>query len=208
MKEINFPYEKLPREQITQSVARLLNDQAVVGWYQGRMEWGPRALGHRSILADPTKAENRDRVNLKIKFRESFRPFAPSIPEEDAKLYFNFAKKSPFMLFTAPVLPEKRVIPAVTHIDGSARFQTVGKDINPLYYDLHKEFEKLSGVPVLINTSFNVRGEPIVCAPRDAVSCFMRTDMDYLMIGSYLISKEKVRHRTGEELWKKSFESD
>lgn len=208
LEEMDFPYEKLPPEKIAGTAARLIYNQAVLGWFQGRMEWGPRALGHRSILADPTKAENRDKVNLKIKFRESFRPFAPSVTEEDAGRYFDFPKKSPFMLFTAPVFPDKRIIPAVTHIDGSARFQTVSKDTDSLYHDLHKEFEKLSGAPVLINTSFNVRGEPIVCSPADAVSCFMRTDMDYLIIGPYLISKEKVRHRTGEDMWKKSFESD
>jgi carbamoyltransferase len=188
------PYERLERPQLLERTAKQIEDQKVVGWFQGRMEFGPRALGSRSILADPRVAENRDRVNLKIKFRESFRPFAPVALLERAPDYFDLRAPDPYMLFVSDVLPDKRVIPAVTHVDGSARLQTVERDVNPLYYDLIAAFEKRTGTPVLINTSFNVRGEPIVCSPEDAYSCFLRTDMDVLVMGRTTMEKIEGRH--------------
>jgi carbamoyltransferase len=188
----NVSYMQCPREQLLQETARRIADQKVVGWFQGRMEFGPRALGNRSILADARNARNQSIVNLKIKFRESFRPFAPTILEERTNEYFEFDRPSPFMLFVANVRPDRRTIPAVTHVDGSARLQTISRNQNPLYYDLIAEFEHQTGCPVIINTSFNVRGEPIVCTPQDAWKCFMRTEMDVLVMGSYIIEKGKL----------------
>ncbi len=182
------PYEQPDR--ITQRVAELLADGAVIGWFQGRMEWGPRALGARSILADPRRESMKDVVNRCIKHREGFRPFAPSIIAEQASQYVDAAHPSPFMLFVAPVQPGKqREIPAVTHIDGSARWQTVTQEDNPQFWELLDEFKRLTGIPVLLNTSFNVNGEPIVCTPLDAIRCFFGSGLDYLAVGSYLISK-------------------
>jgi carbamoyltransferase len=183
---------RMERSDILLRTAKLLDQQNVIGWFQGRMEFGPRALGNRSILADPRNKENWQRVNLKIKFRESFRPFAPAVLEDRTSEYFEFDRPSPYMLFTAQVRDNRTDIPAVTHVDGSARLQTVSRRENELFYDLLKEFEKLTGCPVLINTSFNVRGEPIVCSPQDAFNCFMNTEMDYLILGSYLIDKKAV----------------
>jgi carbamoyltransferase len=157
------------------------------------MEFGPRSLGARSILADARNPENYSRVNLKIKFRESFRPFAPTVLLERMTDYFEFDRPSPHMLFVAQVKPDRRTIPAVTHVDGSARLQTVVRDDHPMFYDLISEFEKLTGCPVVINTSFNVRGEPIVCTPLDAVKCFFRTDMDYLILGSFILDKRRIK---------------
>jgi carbamoyltransferase len=169
---------------VERETARLLADGHVVGWYQGRMEWGPRALGNRSILADPRRAEMKDIINRKIKFREPYRPFAPSVIEERAGDYFHSAGASPFMTVVCRVRDEKRsVIPAVTHVDGTARIQTVSRTHNPRYWTLLREFDALTGVPVLLNTSFNVKGEPIVCTPADAVACFLKTDLDYLVLG-------------------------
>ena len=185
-----IPYVPLDRAELLRRVAQLIADQQVVGWFQGRMEFGPRALGNRSILADARNAENRDRVNLKIKFRESFRPFAPAILKERCKEYFELDAESPFMLLVAQVRPDHRVIPSVTHVDGSARVQTVDRESNPLFYDLIQAFDALTGVPVLINTSFNVRGEPIVNTPDDAYLCFMRTQMDALVCGPFLMLKK------------------
>jgi predicted NodU family carbamoyl transferase len=156
------------------------------------MEFGPRALGNRSILADPRSAGMKDRINEKVKNRESFRPFAPAVPVEYAEEYFEMEglAESPFMLFTVPVRPEKRgVIPAVTHVDGSARLQTVTQGVNPRFWELLQEFRKLTGVPVLLNTSFNVRTEPIVCSPDDALSCFLSTNIDCLALGDFLVVK-------------------
>jgi carbamoyltransferase len=180
------------RNELLRETARLIAEQNVVGWFQGRMEWGPRALGNRSILADARNPENRTKVNLKIKFRESFRPFAPAVLLERSPEYFDLDRPSPYMLLTAQVRENKRQIPAVTHVDGSARLQTVARDENELFYDLLREFERQTGCPVLINTSFNVRGEPIVCTPHDAFKCFMRTDMDYLVLGNSLLDKKKM----------------
>jgi len=175
------------------------------------MEFGPRALGARSIIGDARSEEMQTLLNLKIKFRESFRPFAPSVLEENAKDYFDLDTASPYMLLVAPVseqriVNESRIIereglerlkirrssvPAITHVDYSARVQTVNKDTNPVYYNIIKEFYRLSGCPVIINTSFNIRGEPIVCSPADAYRCFMCTNMDFLVIGTYVFDKEK-----------------
>jgi carbamoyltransferase len=192
--------------------ARLLADGHIVGWFQGRMELGPRALGNRSILGDPRHADMQKRLNLKIKFREGFRPFAPSVLAEDAGTYFGLNESSPYMLLTAPVVPELRnptpandetrplferlyhlrsTIPAVTHVDFSARVQTVHRHTNQRYWKLIRAFKSLTGIGLVVNTSFNVRGEPIVCDPEDAYRCFMSTDMDYLVIGDFLFEKSR-----------------
>ena len=179
-------YEKLERIELLKKVAQLIADGNIVGWYQGKMEWGPRALGCRSILADPRKAEMKDILNEKIKHRESFRPFAPSILEEYVSEYFEIDRSSPYMLIVVPVKkPEK--IPAVTHVDGTGRLQTVNKDANPLYYDLISEFYKITGIPVIINTSMNVMGEPIVNTPEQAYQMIVKTDMDCIEMGNNLI---------------------
>ena len=179
-------YKFLETNDLLVSTAKLLSEDNVVGWYQGKMEWGPRALGNRSILADPRNAEMKDILNEKIKHRESFRPFAPSILEEYTFEYFNINVQSPYMLLVAPVKkPEK--IPAVTHVDGTGRIQTVSKYINPLYYSLINEFYKITGVPVLVNTSMNVRGEPIVNTPEQAYNMIIKTDMDYIVLGNYIV---------------------
>jgi carbamoyltransferase len=179
-------YEKLERIELLKKTAQLIADGNIVGWYQGKMEWGPRALGCRSILADPRKAEMKDILNEKIKHRESFRPFAPSILEEYVSEYFEIDVSSPYMLIVAPVKkPEK--IPAVTHVDGTGRLQTVNKDANPLYYDLISEFYKITGIPVIINTSMNVMGEPIVNTPEQAYQMIVKTDMDCIAMGNNLI---------------------
>ena len=154
------------------------------------MEFGPRALGNRSIIADARNKENWQKVNLKIKFRESFRPFAPTVLEEDVSEYFDLDRESPYMLLVADVLPDKRdLIPAVTHVDGSARIQTISEKQNPKYYNLIKAFKEKTGCAVIINTSFNVRGEPIVESPQDALNCFLNTHMDYLVMGNILLEK-------------------
>jgi carbamoyltransferase len=169
--------------------AEQLAEGKIVGWFQGRMEWGARALGNRSILADPRRPDMREIINTKIKFREKFRPFAPSILEEALDEYFVGAVPDPFMIQVYPVRPEKRkVIPAVTHVDGSGRLQTVNRQTNPLYWQLLKAFDKLTGVPVLLNTSFN-ENEPIVHTPAEALDCFLRTQMDVLVMGTYVVEK-------------------
>ena len=186
MNKIHHKY--LETDSLLETTAQLIAEGNVVGWYQGKMEWGPRALGNRSILADPRNAEMKYTLNEKIKHRESFRPFAPCILEEHLSEYFDIDIPSPYMLFVAPVKkPEK--IPAVTHVDGTGRLQTVSKDTNPLYYDLIKEFYKITDVPVLINTSMNVRGEPIVNTLEQAYNMIIKTDMDYLVMGNYNIKK-------------------
>ena len=181
-------YEKLERIELLEKTARLIADGNIVGWYQGKMEWGPRALGSRSILADPRKVEMKDILNEKIKHRESFRPFAPSILEEYVTEYFEIDRTSPYMLMVAPV-KKPQDIPAVTHVDGTGRLQTVHREANPLYYDLIKEFHKITGVPVIINTSMNVMGEPIVNTPKEAYNMIKKTDMDFIIIGNYLVKK-------------------
>ncbi|MBO87636.1 MAG: hypothetical protein CL927_19980 [Deltaproteobacteria bacterium] len=188
-------YHRLERAELLRRTAELIDQAHVVGWYQGRLEWGPRALGHRSILGDPRNPEMRDTINLKIKMREGFRPFAPSCLEEDASKYFDLDRPSPYMLLVAPVREEVRsgplALPAITHVDGSARIQTVRQDQDALYYGLLSEFKKQTGCPVLVNTSMNVRGEPIVNTPEDAYRCFMRTGMDALVCGPFLLLKSE-----------------
>ncbi|MCU0242852.1 MAG: hypothetical protein MUF51_10570, partial [Vicinamibacteria bacterium] len=205
---VKAPYRRLDDRELVQATARLLTENNVIGWFQGRMEFGPRALGGRSILADPRDAKMRDTLNLKIKFREGFRPFAPSTLADKSAEWFEIDCESPYMLLVAPVRESKRVIPAVTHVDHSARIQTVRRDQNPLYYDLIAEFERLTGVPVIINTSFNVRGEPIVCTPHDAYLCFMRTNMDHLVMGHYLLDKTKQPALREDKDWRTEFELD
>ena len=191
LEENNIDYEYLQREQLLQNTAKLISDGSIVGWYQGKMEWGPRALGNRSILADPRDAKMKDILNEKIKHRESFRPFAPSILEEYASEYFDIGITSPYMLLVVPVKkPEK--IPAVTHVDGTGRLQTVSKDTNPLYYDLINRFYAITGLPVIVNTSMNVMGEPIVTTPEEAFRMWARTEMDSLVLGNYLISENAM----------------
>ena len=180
----NISYESLDRESLLKKTAKLISEDKIVGWYQGKMEWGPRALGNRSILANPQNPKMKDILNEKIKHRESFRPFAPAIMEEFSSQYFELKIPSPYMLLVSPVkLPEK--IPAVTHVDGTGRLQTVSKDSNPLFYDLIREFYNITKIPVVINTSMNVMGEPIVNTPEQAYQMIMKTDMDYLVMGNY-----------------------
>lgn len=181
-------YEKLDSQNLLQKTAQLIADGNIVGWYQGKMEWGPRALGCRSILADPRKAEMKDTLNEKIKHRETFRPFAPSILEEHASEYFDIDRISPYMLMVAPVKRPKD-IPAVTHVDGTGRLQTINRNANTLYYDLISEFYKITGIPVVINTSMNVMGEPIVNTPEQAYDMIVKTDMDCIVMGNYLVRK-------------------
>jgi carbamoyltransferase len=179
-------------ETPTRDIANLLMNDAVVGWFQGRMEFGPRALGARSILASPLHASMQTKLN-EIKDREDFRPVAPAVLEEEADRWFVDAGASPFMLFVYKVREEKKErIPAVVHIDGTARIQTVNRLQHEAYYDVISEFQRLSGVPLLINTSFNTRGKPIVCSPRDAVECFYTSPLDALAIGSFLLKKPGV----------------
>ncbi len=172
------------------------------------MEFGPRALGGRSILADPRDPKMRDTLNMKIKFREGFRPFAPSVLADQASDWFEIDCDSPYMLLVAQVREGKRVIPSVTHVDNSARLQTVTRAESPLYYDLIAEFGRLTGVPVVINTSFNVRGEPIVCTPHDAYLCFMRTNMDYLVLGHHLLDKKEQAPLREDVDWRSLYELD
>ena len=184
-------YTELNEKEISKTAAKLINDSNVIGWFQEGMEWGPRALGARSILSNPTNKEMQAILNLKVKHREKFRPFAPVVSEEDASTYFDSEGKVPYMLFVRPIKKKyHKIIPAVTHVDGTGRLQTINKKQNERYYDVIKEFEKLSGYPILINTSFNIRGEPIVCAPYDAYRCMMGTGIDYLIMGKFLIARE------------------
>lgn len=214
---------------LANEVASLLDRGAVVGWVQGRMEFGPRALGARSILGDPRNEEMQKKLNLKIKYRESFRPFAPSVLAEDAKAYFEMENDSPYMLIVQPVQENRREslptgyadfdlrkklyykrsdLPAITHIDFSARIQTVHQETNPRYHELISAFKELTGCSVLVNTSFNVRGEPIVCTPDDAYRCFMRTEMDYLVVNNHLFKKQEQPKWQDKDNWKETFVLD
>jgi carbamoyltransferase len=215
--------------QLCQHVAKKLAEGNVVGWMQGRMEFGPRALGGRSILGDPRNEEMQKKLNVKIKYRESFRPFAPSVLAEECKEYFDHDSVSPYMLLVQPVSEKRRRplpqdyhsyslkdklyhlrsdMPAITHIDYSARIQTVHKETNPKYYELVSEFKKLTGYGVIVNTSFNVRGEPIICTPEDAYRCFMRTEMDYLVVGNYVFEKKLQPAWLEKDNWKEEFTLD
>jgi carbamoyltransferase len=211
---------------LARRIAELIEQGYVIGWFQGRMEFGPRALGNRSILGDARNKEMQKKLNLKIKYRESFRPFAPSVLQEDMEEYFNLTAKSPYMLFVAGLknsrlkpVPEnykqmslldrlytkRSDLPAITHIDFSARIQSVDKNTNPKFWELLSAFKKTTGYSVLVNTSFNVRGEPIVCTPEDAYRCFMRTEMDFLVMGNFLLSKAEQNEWIPEDHWKKDF---
>jgi len=201
-------YRTLSDQELLAVTARLLSEQNVVGWFQGRMEFGPRALGGRSILADPRDPRMRDTLNMKIKFREGFRPFAPSVLADKAGEWFDIDCDSPYMLLVAQVREGRRCIPSVTHVDNSARLQTVTREEAPLYYDLIQEFERLTGVPIVINTSFNVRGEPIVCTPHDAYLCFMRTNMDRLVLGHHLLDKKEQPPLREDVDWRSLYELD
>jgi len=186
----NVKYKEMKEGELIERVAELIAKDKIIGWFQGRMEWGPRALGNRSILANPLNPKMKDILNSRVKHREGFRPFAPVVCEDDAKKWFEVPHPVPFMLFVYPVKKDKReLMPSITHVDGSARVQTVTKEQNPRYYNLIKAFGKITGVPVLINTSFNVKGEPIVCTPEHAYRCAMGTGIDYLVLENFLIAK-------------------
>ena len=220
---------KMDETEIISKTAKSLAEEKVIGWHQGRMEFGPRALGARSILADPRSPKTQSVVNLKIKFRESFRPFAPSVLIEHASDYFELDVESPYMLQVASVKKDRRIVmtdreqnffgieklkvprsdvPAITHVDYSARIQTVSKEANPRYHKLLAEFYRITGCPLVVNTSFNVRGEPIVCTPEDAYRCFMRTEIDFLVIGNFFLSKIDQPFWTENEGWREDFELD
>jgi carbamoyltransferase len=224
-----IPYEQLERGALLERVAEELANEKIVGWFNGRMEFGPRALGARSILGDPRSPRMQAQMNLKIKFREGFRPFAPSVLRERVSEYFEIDCDSPYMLLVAPIKAERQIpmtgdhqrlwgidqlnvvrsdIPAVTHIDYSARIQTVSQETNADYYDLLSAFDRLTGCPVLVNTSFNVRGEPIVCTPQDAYRCFMRTHIDVLVLGSFVLTKNQQPEWLETEEWQKEFQLD
>jgi carbamoyltransferase len=182
-------YERLDDAGLFRRTAELIAAEKVVGWVQGRMEFGPRALGSRSILGDARSPKMQSHMNLTIKFRESFRPFAPVVRNERVNDYFELDRESPYMLLVAPV--RKSGLPAVTHVDNSARIQTLKREDNPRFYALMEAFEKLTGCPIMINTSFNVRGEPIVCTPDDAYRCLVNTEMDYLVMGNFVLDRLK-----------------
>jgi len=201
-----IPFKEYSREEMLRLTARLLSEQNIIGWFQGRMEFGPRSLGNRSILADPRKAENKDRVNRKVKYREGFRPFAPSVIWEKAKDYFEIDRESPFMLLTFKV--RSKQIPAVTHVDSTSRLQTVKREENELFYDLLSEFYNLTGCAALLNTSFNLRGEPIVCTPEEAYLSFMRSGMDYLILGNFVLDKKEMTPLKEEYSYEKLFAQD
>jgi carbamoyltransferase len=210
-------------------VAKLISEGNIIGWVQGRMEFGPRALGARSIIGDARNPEMQKKLNLKIKYRESFRPFAPSVLAEDVSDYFSISGVSPYMLLVQDVKEQRRKklpegyhqmnlkdklyylrsdLPAITHIDFSARIQTVHKETNPRYWELISEFKKITGYSVIVNTSFNVRGEPIVCTPEDSYRCFMRTEMDYLVVGDYIFTKTEQPEWKSKDNWKEEFKLD
>ncbi len=226
---VKATYVTLPDDQLFPRVARILADEKVVGWFQGRMEFGPRALGARSIIGDARSKTMQSVMNLKIKYRESFRPFAPSVLAERVGDYFEHDGDSPYMLMVSPIRKELRIpmtpeqdtlfgidklnivrstLPSITHVDYSARLQTVHAETNPRYHRLLQEFEALTGCAVLVNTSFNVRGEPIVCSPEDAYRCFMRTEMDYLVLENQLLAKTDQPARPKDDGWKSEFELD
>jgi carbamoyltransferase len=241
--EQKIPYEEVSAEELPKRVAQIMTEESkrpkledgtppgtnVVGLMQGRMEFGPRALGGRSIIGDSRSRHMQKTMNVAIKFRESFRPFAPSCLAEKVSDWFEQDRESPYMLLVADVLPKHRIpmtpeqeklfgidklnlirsnVPSITHVDYSARIQTVHKDDNRLYHDIIEEFDKLTGVPIVVNTSFNVRGEPIVCNHEDAYRCFMRTHMDYLVLERFILDKTKQPAQGPDSEWKSEFELD
>lgn len=229
LKDAGVVYKELSYAELPEVVSDLILGGNVIGWFQGRLEFGPRALGARSIIADARSPQMQSKMNLKIKYRESFRPFAPTVLREKVSDWFDLDKESPYMLLVAPVKEDKRLstddpghpvegfdrlkqnrslIPAVTHVDDSARVQTIQRDDHPLYYDTIQAFCRKTGCPVIINTSFNVRGEPPVGSPEDAVRCFLRTEMDYLAVGKFLLDKKEQTARANDDNWQKEFELD
>jgi Predicted carbamoyl transferase, NodU family len=228
LKLLGAKYEKFEDKDLIKTVANELKNEKTIGWFQGRMEFGPRALGARSIIADPRSDRMQKQLNLKVKFRESFRPFAPSILREDVNEWFDLNVDSPYMLLVADVKKNIQIpmneqnqklfgidklnikrssIPAVTHVDYSARVQTVHKETNKKYYELLKEFKQITGCPLLVNTSFNVRGEPIVCSVEDSFKCFMGTNLDILVCENFILFKEKQNKSLLQD-YKNKFEKD
>jgi carbamoyltransferase len=229
LKKNKYSYQTLTDAELPEKIADLIAKQKVIGWFQGRMEFGPRALGSRTIIGDARSPEMQKTMNLKIKYRESFRPFAPSVRAENISDYFEIDRESPYMLLVANVQKDKQVkmsdeqksyfgleklnvvrseVPAITHVDYSARIQSVNRKTNPRYHEMITKFNDKYGCPVIVNTSFNVRGEPIVCTPEDAYTCFMRTQMDYLVMGNYLLDKKKQKSLKGDSDWQTEFELD
>ena len=225
----NYPYQILSNENIAEKIADLISEQKVIGWFQGRMEFGPRALGSRSIIGDARSPEMQKTMNLKIKYRESFRPFAPSVRAENISEYFEIDRQSPYMLLVAQVQKNKQLkmtkeqnsyfgldklnvarsgLPAITHVDYSARVQSVNSKTNNRYHLMLTKLYEKYGCPVVVNTSFNVRGEPIVCTPNDAYLCFMRTEMDFLVMNNYLLDKTKQNPLIEDSDWRSRFELD
>ena len=229
LNEIKAPFKTLEDNELFEILAQMIDEGKVIGWFNGPMEFGPRALGGRSIIGDPRNKEMQSLMNLKIKFRESFRPFAPSVLEEDVSSQFEMNVKSPYMLLVSPIKNElckkmsveqqklfgieklnisRSSLPAITHVDYSARVQTVSNKTNPRYYKLIDAFKKKTGCPTIVNTSFNVRGEPIVCTPQDAYRCFMRTEMDVLVLQNQILLKSQQSKFEKDETWKQEFELD
>ena len=229
LKQINAPFHAQNDPELFQELAEELEKGHVIGWFNGPMEFGPRSLGGRSILGDPRNQKMQSVMNLKIKYRESFRPFAPSVLEEDVSNQFEMSTKSPYMLLVAPVKKElcqpmtaeedklfgieklnipRSSLPAITHVDYSARVQTVSRITNPRYHNLIKAFKRKTGCPTIVNTSFNVRGEPIVCTPQDAYRCFMRTEMDVLVLQNQILFKIEQPQVEKNETWMQEFELD
>jgi len=229
LRKKNIPHQRLNGRELPRKVAELIAQEKVIGWFQGRMEFGPRALGARSIIGDARSPKMQSTMNLKIKYRESFRPFAPAVMSRDVGEYFELDRPSPYMLLVAGVRPEIRrnmtdeengffgikklnvvrsTLPAVTHVDYSARIQTVHPETNSLFHQVLETFKELSGCSVVVNTSFNVRGEPIVCTPEQAYTCFMRTEMDYLVLGPFLLDKKEQPPWTEDKDWRQEFELD
>jgi carbamoyltransferase len=229
LKKNEYCFQAFTDEELPEKVADLIADKKVIGWFQGRMEFGPRALGSRTIIGDARSPEMQKKINLKIKYRESFRPFAPSVRAENISDYFDIDRESPYMLLVANVRKDKQVemskeknsffgldklnlvrseIPAITHVDYSARIQSVNQFTNPRYHKLLTVFNEKYGCPVIVNTSFNVRGEPIVCTPEDAYLCFMRTEMDYLVLGSFILNKKEQPELIESKDWQNEFQLD
>ncbi|MBH09541.1 MAG: hypothetical protein CMG74_04155 [Candidatus Marinimicrobia bacterium] len=229
LKKNDYVYDTLKDDELPEKISDLIAEEKVVGWFQGRMEFGPRALGSRTIIGDARSPKMQRKINLKIKFRESFRPFAPSVRAENITDYFEIDRESPYMLLVADVNKNKQIeisreqnsffgleklnlvrseVPAITHVDYSARIQSVNKNTNPRYHNMLTKFNNKYGCPVIVNTSFNVRGEPIVCTPKDAYLCFMRTEMDYLIMGNYLLDKSDQKPLSGDYDWRSQFELD
>ncbi len=229
LETIHAPFKVLQDQELFKQIAELLDEGKVIGWFNGPMEFGPRALGGRSIIGDPRNQKMQSLMNLKIKYRESFRPFAPSVLEEDVANQFEMNVKSPYMLLVAPIKKDlcqtmtkdqqklfgieklnipRSTLPAITHVDYSARVQTVSEKTNPRFYQLIKAFKQKTGCPSIVNTSFNVRGEPIVCTPQDAYRCFMRTEMDVLILQNQILFKKEQPKSELEETWKQEFELD